>query len=68
MLFCQRPNILPFLKILIHSKGSDEDEKKDYPADEDMRPMFCHARAERIGQNENSSQPADTGKKGYGNR
>jgi len=49
--------------MLIHGDAGDENNKKDDPAGDDMGPMFRHMRAENMGQNENSSQPADTGKK-----
>ena len=63
ILFCKLPRITVFLKILIRGDAGNEDDKKDNPANDDMRPMFCHARAESVGHNENGSQPTDTGKK-----
>jgi len=54
-----------FLKILIRSDAGNENEKKDNPAGDDMRPMLGHTRAEIIGQNKDGGQPADTGEKRY---
>ena len=57
-----------FLKILIHSDAGNENEKKDNPAGDDMRPMLGHTRAEIIGQDKDGGQPTDTGKKRNGDR
>jgi hypothetical protein len=44
------------LKILIRGDAGNEDDKKDYPANDDMWPMFRHMRAENMGQNEDGGQ------------